>query len=197
VEAVGRWRIADHADLVNAVAFGPDWVATGSQDKTIVVRDGNGKPLRTLSGHTAGVLALAASPDGTRLVSSGVDRTIRVWNPATGELLRTITNHGDRVGALAFSPDGKYLASGSRDRSVRIWQPEIGRLVRIVKHHDGEILDLAWTDILVSACSDGKVRHIDTDTIVKEYDAGGYIHAVAVTSKEILAVSSKLHRWVR
>src|SRR5262249_47375920 len=43
--------------------------------------------IRRLDGHTNGITALAASPDGRRLYSSSYDRTIRVWDleaPPTG-----------------------------------------------------------------------------------------------------------------
>jgi len=197
IECVGRWSASDHDDMVNAIAFGDGWCASASHDRTAVVRDAAGKAVRKLEGHTGGVLALAASPDGKSLVSGGEDSTIRVWDPATGALKRTITNHQDRVATLAWSPDGKYLASGSRDRTLRVWQPEIGRLVRIVRGHDGEVLDVAWTSgALVTACADGKVRAIDesSDAIVRELDAGGYVAAVALTDKEIVAGAK---RWGR
>jgi WD40 repeat protein len=200
IELVGRWRAGDHADMVNAVAFGPDWVATGSHDRTIVVRDRGGRLLRRLEGHTGPILALAAKPDGSLLVSAGIDRTLRVWDPRTGELKRSISNHGDRVGAMAFSPDGRRLASGSRDRTVRIWEPEIGRLVKIVRGHEGEILDLAWGERLVSACSDGMVRVLDEveARAERELDAGGIPCAVAVAGARILAtVRGEVRSWER
>jgi WD40 repeat protein len=196
-EIPGRWIVSDHKDMVNAVAFGADWMATGSQDRTIAIRGLDGKVRRWLSGHTAGVLALAAG--GGWLASAGLDRTIRLWNPATGELARAISNHHDRVGALAFSPDGKLLASGSRDRTVRIWQPETGRLVRIVRDHEGEVLDLAWGRVLVSGCEDGKVRVIDAaeGSVVDSFDSGGFVWAVAILREEILCAADEIRRWRR
>ena len=184
------WCAAEHKDLINAAAFAADWVATASQDKTIQIRSLDGKLLKTLTGHAAAVVCVAASPDGKVLVSGGADSTIRVWDPSTGELKRTIANHGDRVNAVAWSPDGKYLASGSRDRTMRVWQPEIGRLVRIVKH-DAEVLDVAWPDAVVTVTASAvQVIESDSDKVLKEFDAGG--RAVAATARTILVAGESV-----
>jgi len=189
------WRAAEHKDLVNAVTFAADWLATASHDKTIQIRSLDGKLLKTLTGHASAVVCVAASPDGKTLVSGGADSTIRVWDPATGELKRTIANHGDRVNALAWSPDGKFLASGSRDRTLRVWQPEIGRLVRFVKH-DAEILDVAFPDAIITATvSNIRVIEADSDKVVKEFDSGG--RAMAVKGATILVAGDAVTSLVR
>ncbi len=58
-------------------------------------------------GHTAAILRLVFSQDGTLLASSSVDKTARVWNVATVRSLhvfpKDITHH------VAFTPDGKFL----------------------------------------------------------------------------------------
>src|SRR5262249_1828806 len=59
-------------------------------------------PVRRLDGHTNGITALAASPDGRRLYSSSYDRTVRVWDleaPATGTA-EVILNPRAREAAL-------------------------------------------------------------------------------------------------
>jgi WD40 repeat protein len=45
-------------------------------------------PARRLDGHTNEITRLAATPDGKRLVSAGLDRTVRIWpadGPASGK----------------------------------------------------------------------------------------------------------------
>jgi WD40 repeat protein len=44
--------------------------------------------LVVLTGHTARVLAVALSPDGTLLATSGSDGLVILWDAATGETFR-------------------------------------------------------------------------------------------------------------
>lgn len=42
-----------------------------------------GSPLRLLTGHMGSIHAIVFTPEGTRLISAGADRLIRVWDTAT------------------------------------------------------------------------------------------------------------------
>ena len=60
-------------------------------------------------GHRENIWSFAFSPDGTRLATSGEDRSARLWDPATGELLGTFKGHENKVLSVSFSPDGSRL----------------------------------------------------------------------------------------
>ena len=63
---------------------------------------------------------LALSPNG-RMMASGGEGTIELWDVRTEVHEALLLGHKDRVTVLAWSPDGKILASSSLDGTVRLW----------------------------------------------------------------------------
>jgi WD40 repeat protein/sterol desaturase/sphingolipid hydroxylase (fatty acid hydroxylase superfamily) len=97
----------------------------------------------TLQGHTAGVLGVAISADGRRIVSGSEDKTAKVWDAATGEELRTLTGHQRPVRCVAISADGQRLASGSYDKTVKVWDTATGAEQFTFNGHAGGVLSVA------------------------------------------------------
>jgi hypothetical protein len=66
--------------------------------------------------HLRAIHALALAPRGKQLATASIDRTIRLWDPASGKAVDTLRPPMGRRGAgttyaMAYSPDGKVLAS--------------------------------------------------------------------------------------
>ena len=72
-------------------------------------------------GHRGAVNCTALSPDERRLVTTGADGTVRIWDTETGLELLLLGKHSvDGIG-VAFSPDGSRIASTGKDGTLRIW----------------------------------------------------------------------------
>src|SRR5262249_21620864 len=103
-----------------------------------------GELLRTLTGHTGRVFAVAFSPDGKFLAGGNwapdkkMSGSLKVWNLKTGEVTLSLEGGvGDILGVnydilgVNYSSDGKRLfATGPG--GVRMWD-RTGKLVRTFK----------------------------------------------------------------
>lgn len=79
------------------------------------------KPVCTFKGHKEDVLDLSWSSKSQLLLSSSMDKTVRLWDMETKSCLKLFA-HSDYVTCIQFNPiDEDYFISGSLDAKVRIW----------------------------------------------------------------------------
>jgi len=83
--AKGIFKIAYHADPKNPL------LATCSADGTVRLWNANtGAALKTLTGHTDWVYAVAISPDGKLVAGGSRNGEVRIWKTADGALVKAI-----------------------------------------------------------------------------------------------------------
>jgi WD40 repeat protein/tRNA A-37 threonylcarbamoyl transferase component Bud32 len=83
-----------------------------------------------LKGHVNQLTQVAFSPDGTRLASASLDRTVRVWDLGTSRSPLKLGGHLLPVRAVAFSPDARIVASAGADGLVFLWDANTGKRLR-------------------------------------------------------------------
>jgi WD40 repeat protein len=121
----------DHPGAVWAVAVSPNgrWLASGSADGSVHLRDGNTLTLRPGPPRGDGpVYCLSFSPD-SRCLAACRGSAVIVWDLAQGTREKyRFTARGWGATTLALSSDGKRLAAGSNfSAQVRLWDLERGR----------------------------------------------------------------------
>lgn len=171
-------RLDGHTDEVWYVQFSHhgEYLASASKDATVIIwriRDLlsgacelHDAILRQLQGHSQMICSLSWSPDDSRLLSCGHDRSVRLWNVVTGECIRVFEGHSKEVTACAWMPNGIHFVSGSQDCKILEWDSGTGE---ITARYEGQphVNDLVMAKngaFFVAACSDRTMRIFNTST---------------------------------
>lgn len=113
--------------------------------------------VRTLAGHTDGVMCVQFCDSANIVITGGYDKTIRIFNMETGELIRSLKGHTRCIRALQF--DETKLVSGSMDATVKIWDRHTGECIRTLEGHTGGVLSLHFDcRLMVSGSTDHTIR---------------------------------------
>jgi WD40 repeat protein len=142
---------------------------------------------RRLDGHRGNVTGVAFAPDGRRLLSSGGDRTLRIWDVATGQQRRQLGAHDSWARGVALAPDGRRALSWGDDNTLRLWDFAAGREVLRLKGHAEWVRCAAFLPDgrrVVSGSDDGTARLWDAETgnEVRRFEGHkGYVLGLAVS----------------
>ncbi|NQU60841.1 MAG: hypothetical protein HQ512_06895 [Rhodospirillales bacterium] len=153
-----------HSSPLNAVAFGLGGivVAGGGHDGKIPVWNAKtGRKIGTLEGHERGVTGLSISPDGRRLLSASIDKTLKLWDLEKMTELPFDGKHEGQIFAAAFSPDGKTVLSAGRYGFLIQWNLADGKPIKTIRAHDTMIWAVGFSPdgrFALSASSDESTR---------------------------------------
>jgi WD40 repeat protein len=113
-----------------------------------------GQVLRTFTGHSDQVTAIAFSPDAQRLATGGRDGTLRLWDVATGAEVRKPVE-SDYLQRVTFSPDGGRLVIGGLGGMIKVWDVTTWQELLTLKGLTGNVSSLCFSrDGMKLAASD-------------------------------------------
>ncbi|KAE8378117.1 hypothetical protein BDV26DRAFT_292593 [Aspergillus bertholletiae] len=121
--------LEDHSDSIDRVIFSPNCrqLATIDEESKVTLWDiETGELLYSIDGD-GGWVCIAFSPSG-KILASGSQNAVRVWDASTGILKQELQGHKNRVTVIAFSSDESLIASGSNDSKIRFWDLATGTL---------------------------------------------------------------------
>ena len=155
----------EHTGKIWSVAYcaGGHQVATGSQDKRVVLWNAEtGRIWRELQTGLI-VHALASGPQGRLMAVAGADQNgsvLQFWDYPASQLLASKPSPHGPCRCVAFSSDGSVLASGSGS-NVLLWNAETHELLATLPGHGQTVTALAFFadgGILATGSDDQTVR---------------------------------------
>ncbi|KAL2258603.1 hypothetical protein VTK26DRAFT_8052 [Humicola hyalothermophila] len=124
---------------------------SGAADGQVKIWDiyRNKELLRTYSGHNRAVTDLSFNTEGTRFLSGGFDRRIRLWDTETGQCVNRF-NCGKTPHVIKFNPsaeNGHEFLAGLSDNRILQYDSRVGNeTVQEYDHHLGAINTIEFID---------------------------------------------------
>jgi WD40 repeat protein len=107
--------------------------------------------LRKIDSTSGPVYDAAFSPDGRKVLATGYDGSLRLYDTRTGKELRSLHGHVGKVWTVVFCPDGRHVVSGGFDGTVRLWELTTARDVKRFQAHG---------DYVRSVCVSADGKHV-------------------------------------
>jgi WD40 repeat protein len=151
-------KVVQGVGLIGAYALSPDGSKLAWADSTcrIGVYTFDRRETISLKGHSNEVTSLAFSPDGSKLISGSLDKSVRVWNVKSGSQIRMLPTSDCEVRCVAYSPQSDLVAFGGEHSPSR--RPEVVTVWDLTKGAEIARFCIDWSSIRYLAISPDGAR---------------------------------------
>lgn len=162
---------------IGGVETGYDYLRVDGATRRLFVAHGSRvEVLDADSGRRLGQLPGLAGAHGVEIVeplhrafaTSGLDRTVTMFDPETLQVIKTIRYLGDKPDALGYDPSSRllYVVNGGSTGDVSVIIPESGAIIGTIELAGGKLEEIAF---------DGKGRGFVNDeqkSVIHVFDTG-------------------------
>ena len=163
-QAVHQMNAFTATPPVYSVAFTTDnqrVICSGADEDICVYSVQNLTFQKRIPCNVFAVTAVAAHPDGERILAGGVNGLIQILHIETGEELGRLVGHSSQIGGLAVTESGLYAVSGSYSKSTnfRIWNLTTETTEKAIESYPASIRSVAISPdgTLIATCGQGHV----------------------------------------
>ena len=157
-----------------------------------------------LKGHKQAVTSVTLSKDGSRIATSSLDGSVRVWNASDGKEIGVLEHHHTATTNVAFSPANDLLAASSDDGSISLW--DANSLVGTLVGHKQAVKAISFNPtgtFLASIASDYSVKVWDVERRLPiasvQAESSSFRHVFAVSwnaaGKRLLTMGARVQLW--
>ena len=110
----------------------------------------------SLESHFKRITTVLITSDNKFLISSSLDKTIRIWNFQSNKQECILRKHSAAVKNIAITSDDKYMVSCSADMTVRIWDLQLRIQNSVLHGHTSSVTSVKLTNdnmYIISNCA--------------------------------------------
>lgn len=110
---------------------------------------------------------LAFTRDGSQLLVSGMEPSVKVWSTDGWSLVHEFVAHGNAITALRLLRDDSLLVTASSDNTAKVWSYPATELLHTLADHKKTVSDAAASAdgrLLATHSYDGRVRLFDLES---------------------------------
>ncbi|KAJ6226874.1 wd40 repeat protein [Anaeramoeba flamelloides] len=145
-----------HTDYIEELVYSESYFLTCSRDNILkLVNPESGDPV-TFLGHTDDVLSCDISEKHKRIISTGKDKTIRIWD-LEGNLVHTLDKqtHSKQINEIKYIPlENERMITCSNDHKIKIWDIESNVCISELTSHQNPVtvIETSPDGTLLASC---------------------------------------------